>query len=115
MNFSRQSNTEVRLLRVSNPMISLRSMCADNISEMTVGTGAGVIGMSADVNASFEQFSDLPSRHATQLPYKSASPASRSDLPNASGYDRRNRPVTGSCSSENNYGLPDGASMRGNF
>jgi hypothetical protein len=96
-------------------MISLRRMCADNIFEMTVGTGADVIGASADMNASSEQFSDLPLRHATQSPYKSASPTSRSDLPNASGYDRRNRLITGSCSSENTQGLPDGASMRAIF
>jgi hypothetical protein len=90
-------------------------MCAGNIFEMAVGTGADVIGVGANMNASYEQFSDLLLRHAAQSPYESASPASRSDLPNASGYDRRNRLVTGSRSSENNYGLPDGASMTGVF
>ena|ERR1700749_2196077 len=113
MDFSRQSCTEVKLPGLSNPISWLRGMCVDNTFEMTHGTGADVFEVSADMYVSFEQFSDLPSRHAAQSLYKSASPATRSDLPNTSVYNRRNHPVTGPCSSENNYGLPDDAGMKG--
>jgi hypothetical protein len=50
-----------RAAKISNPMTSLRRACAANIFEMTVGTGPDVIGVSASMNASSEQFSNLPS------------------------------------------------------
>jgi hypothetical protein len=61
MKSSRQSSTEVKLPKISNPMTSLHRACAADIFEMTGGTGADVIGVSAGMNTSSEQFSNLPS------------------------------------------------------